>query len=393
MLRRLMIAMMLAHVCASTGLAADPAITVSAKQRYPWNGLVDLHFTITGDSGVKYDTSFTAKDMVGGTNITMATVRKADGTAANMAQERLLPGTYRWVWDAASDLPKDWKCDRVTVTGKTEYKPLYMVVDLSGGSSASSYPVSYLDAVPSGGWSDTYKTTKLVLRRIEPGTFKMQGTYNVTLTKPFYIGVFEVTQKQFLLVNKTSANIYKSGDAHPVDMIQYNEGFSSSASAYTGIYGSRQILGKLRTRTGLYFDLPSEAQWEYACRAGTTSSYNNGGSSENDLKKLGRYYGNRSDGKGGSSYYHTKVGSYLPNAWGLYDMHGNVFEWCLDWWGDYPTSSVTDPKGASTGSYRVMRGGCLNRDADRCRSASRLDDSPDDYFIDRGFRVALTPVE
>ena len=100
-------------------VAADPAITVLAKQRYPWNGLVDLQFTITGTSGTKYDTSFTAKDVVGGTNITMATVRKSDGTAANVAKEPLLPGNYHWVWDAAADLSKDWKCDRMTVTGKT----------------------------------------------------------------------------------------------------------------------------------------------------------------------------------------------------------------------------------------------------------------------------------
>ena len=97
--------------------AADPGITVSARQRYPWNGLVDLHFTITGDAGVKYDTSFTAKDMVGNTNIAMKTTRKADGSAVNVAKEQLLPGTYNWIWDAAADLPKDFKCDRVTVTG------------------------------------------------------------------------------------------------------------------------------------------------------------------------------------------------------------------------------------------------------------------------------------
>ena len=79
---------------ALTSFAAEPGITVSARQRYPWNGLVDINFAITGDAGTKYDTSFTAKDMVGGTNITMATVRKADGTAANVAKEQLLPGTY-----------------------------------------------------------------------------------------------------------------------------------------------------------------------------------------------------------------------------------------------------------------------------------------------------------
>ena len=102
---------------ALTSFADDPGITVSARQRYPWNGLVDLKFTITGTSGTRYDTSFTAKDMVGGTNITMATIRKSNGVVANASKEPLLPGHSNWVWDAAADLPKNWQCDRVTVTG------------------------------------------------------------------------------------------------------------------------------------------------------------------------------------------------------------------------------------------------------------------------------------
>ena len=107
-----------ALVTSLVAFASDPGITVSVRQRYPWNGLVDINFTITGDAGTKYDTSFTAKDMVGNTNIAMKTIRKADGTSA-AAKEQLLPGSYNWVWDPAVDLPKDFKCDRVTVTGTT----------------------------------------------------------------------------------------------------------------------------------------------------------------------------------------------------------------------------------------------------------------------------------
>ena len=101
--------------------ADEPTITgVTAQQRYPWNGLIDFSFTLTGSDGILHDVSFTALDVVGGTNITMATVRKEDGTAANVALERLTPGTYNWVWDAAADLPTGWKCDRVTVTGTAD---------------------------------------------------------------------------------------------------------------------------------------------------------------------------------------------------------------------------------------------------------------------------------
>ena len=101
-------------------VADEPTISVEARQRYPWNGLVDIKFTVTGESNVKYDTSFTIKDVVGGTNLTMRNVRKSDGTAVNVAKEYLQPGTYNWIWYASADLPKDFECEKVTVSGVIE---------------------------------------------------------------------------------------------------------------------------------------------------------------------------------------------------------------------------------------------------------------------------------
>ena len=109
-------ALTLAIVGMALTAAADLGITVSARQRYPWNGLVDINFTITGDAGKKYDTSFTAKDVAGGTNLTLKTLYKSDGIAANVAKEQLLPGTYNWVWDATADLGVGTVLDRVTIT-------------------------------------------------------------------------------------------------------------------------------------------------------------------------------------------------------------------------------------------------------------------------------------
>ncbi|MBO5796553.1 MAG: InlB B-repeat-containing protein [Bacteroides sp.] len=101
-------------------VAEEPTISVEARQRYPWNGLVDIKFTVTGESNVKYDTSFVIKDLVGGTNLTMRNVRKSDGTAVNVANEHLLPGIYNWIWYASADLPKDFECEKVTVSGVVE---------------------------------------------------------------------------------------------------------------------------------------------------------------------------------------------------------------------------------------------------------------------------------
>ena len=389
-----------------TAPAADPTISISARQRYPWNGLVDLNFTITGTSGTKYDTSFTAKDIVGNTNITMATIRKADGSAANVTKESLLPGNYKWVWDAAADLPDGFECDQVTVTGvAVELTHLYMVIDLSSGPDSTSYPVSYLDAVPDGGWSDEYKTTKLVLRRIEPGTFKMCGQYNVTLTRPFYIGVFEVTQKQYENITGERPSVFQTSyEVRPVDhLFYYNIRLSFSSDVPLNSF-----IGKIRERTGISnIDFPTEAQWEYACRAGTTTDYNNGkdntsGEQDPAMEEIGRYWHNGGSQASNytkySSYPLTSgtaaVGSYAPNEWGLYDMHGNVCEWCLDKL-DNVEEGMIDPQG-TLGFRSIMRGGGWRSRAEECTSIYRRTEEAQ-YVIyhnaapnDGGFRVCLT---
>ena len=297
----------------------------------------------------------------------------------------------------------------------------YMVIDLSGGPGAGRYPVTYLNAVPSGGWSDTYKTTNLVMRKIPAGTFTMggrstdypgasdDGLHQVTLTQAFYIGVFEVTQRQWELVmgNKpsyfTNATYYAS---RPVECVSYFDIRENPANSddpavnwpnNSGV-NMNSFVGKLRAKTGLStFDLPTESQWEYACRAGTTTALNSGYNltstgSDPRVDVVGRYSFNGGRGytqNGDTSVATAKVGSYLPNAWGLYDMHGNVWEWCLDWYGAYP-GTVENPVGAASGSFRVSRGGSYYGHANYCRSANRYSGWPDRRNGIIGFRAART---
>ena len=270
----------------------------------------------------------------------------------------------------------------------------YCVIDVSGGVSAASYPVTYLDSEPIAGWGDEYKTTKILLRRIEPGTVTMGGTKPVTLTKPFYIGVFAITQKQYQLVTSNNPSSYK-GDMRPVERVSWND-IRGDSSTYNWpnvtTVDPSSFMGRLQSKTGFNFDLPTESQWEYACRAGTTSKYNNGGTGDNDLKQLGRFNGNQNDGRGGCSQ-HTTVGSYSPNAWGLYDMHGNVWEWCLDWYASLNSDPATDFPGSSSGSLRVRRGGGWGDSAyvGYCTSSYRVNYFPwIDYDNGVGFRLVRT---
>ena len=294
---------------------------------------------------------------------------------------------------------------------------LYMVVDLQ------NWKVRYSAKGPDLS-DDTCRTTELWLRRIEPGTFIMgspeeeQGKshvderqHRVTLTRPFFIGVFECTQKQWELVKARKFLrmipgcpwAYRGrpsrheGDTCPVECVTYNDIRGRYASGSSHYVEATSFMGVLQEKTGLVFDLPTEAEWEYACRAGTITALNSGKNLTrkkacSNMAEVGRYYFNHSDGKGGYGE-HTKVGSYLPNAWGLYDMHGNVWEWCLDRYGDYPDNAVTDPKGVTKGDSHVVRGGGWNSLAHDCSSANRWGENlnPCSFSSEIGFRVAFWP--
>ncbi len=292
-------------------------------------------------------------------------------------------------------------------------KELYMVVDLAGGKDAESYPVTYLADVPKSGWTDEYKTDKLVLRRIEPGAFTMgspedevgrskdEMQHEVTLTKAFYIGVFEVTQKQWERVMGFWPSFLKNEKCRgerPVEHVSYSDirGARDGANwPSTNSVDRASFMGRLRERTGKAFDLPTEAQWEYACRAGTATALNsakNLTAKENcpNMAEAGRYKSNSGRGAhdGDTDTGTAKVGSYLPNAWGLYDMHGNIQEWCLDWRESY-SGVESDPKGAASGSERVLRGGGWDDYTYGCRSARRRYLTPTGASIIIGLRAAL----
>ena len=410
-----------AGLCAATASADIVVRDVTSRQRYPWNGLVDVTYKVrtTGaDTGKTLVASATANDRNTGATYAVATFPA--GAAPEPFAGRAAEETRSFVWDMAADAPglvTDALAVTVTVSVAAGLAGEYVVIDLSGGPSAGSYPVTTLAAVPAGGWTDEHKTTKLVLRKIPRGTFTMGspsgelGRYSdevqheVTLTQDFYMGVFQVTQKQWERVMGTDPSAYK-GDARPVEQVSYNmiRGATTDGINWPDTGGSVRadtFLGRIRAKTGLMFDLPTEAQREYACRAGTATALNSGKNLTAtalcpNMAEVGRYYYNSgysssypSDGKGGYTY-HTKVGMYLPNAWGLYDMHGNMWEWCLDWYvANLGTAAVTDPKGPVSGSNRIPRGGGCGSNASSCRSACRNSGGPGRDYYDVGFRLCV----
>ena len=385
-------------------LAADVTVGVSnvvSRQRYPWNGLVDIDCEIyCSDPATNINLYLSAKDNAANRSLSVRRVR-LEGAAAFTNAIEVKAGKHRIVWDAGTDAPNvvsgDVTIDVQALVGTGNY----LVIDLSGGPNAASYPVSYLGAEPQGGWTDEYKTDKLVLRMIQPGTFTMgspvgevgrysyEDQHTVTLTKPFYMGVFEVTQRQWELVMGTKPSYFSNAiyyKTRPVEQVSYNQIRGSSLGAKwpsSSEVDATSFIDKIRAKTGLdEFDLPTEAQWEYACRAGTTTALNSGKnltstSSDVNMNEVGRYGYNSGycpnysySSSSTTSQGTAAVGSYKPNDWGLYDMHGNVWEWCLDWWTS-SLSAATDPTGASSGSSRVGRGGSWCYDAYYCRSACR----------------------
>ena len=238
---------------------------------------------------------------------------------------------------------------------------------------------------------------QLILVKIDAGSFMMgspegelgkgynETSHQVVLTKDYWIGQYPVTQRQYAAVAGVT----------PIHM-HYGRYDMDQPVGNISWHLARRFCNKLNRMimlpAGYRFDLPTEAQWEYACRAGTTTALNSGRNLTVDwgkcpnLAQVGWYY--YSD-----NHAWLSVGQKKPNAWGLYDMHGNVHEWCRDW---YEWEYASDPEfleGQAKCQFRVARGGCYRSKPENCRSASRDCFEPKERSDDLGFRLALVPIK
>ena len=207
----------------------------------------------------------------------------------------------------------------------------------------------------------------------------------VTLTKDFWLGETEVTEAQYEAIMGQNSSQDKKGSEFPAQNVCWSDAMS---------FCSKLTVMELkagRLPKGYVYSLPTEAQWEYACRAGTTTAYNWG--DRIDENKANYNYADNWKQRDKSGDTVKRVGSYQPNEWGLFDMHGNVSEWCRDWDGDYPNGPVKDPLGAASSNYRVLRGGCWISSGWTCRSAERACSGSGDRSGFHGFRVALVPAQ
>jgi len=303
------------------------------------------------------------------------------------------------VWEAYQDWPNQKIREPIVQAKVTAWAldnpPDVMVVDLISKSNIAFY--ASFDSLPGGGvTNELYKTDKLVMRKIPAGgtVFSMGNatgsgaakSHFVAFTNDFYIGVYEVTQKQLFNVSgqrgTSSFAESENADILPCDLLPFghNTGeswsirdYRYSASIYpqgVGRFGNKSYLGAFCRHSGLAFDLPTGAQWEFACRAGTSTSYNNGSNDAASMDGLGWYGGNS-----GSAPH--PVGLKSSNAFGLYDMHGNVWESVIDWAYSSAQNPYTaydvNPMGpvSEANDLKERRGGCYLSDATSCRSVSR----------------------
>jgi formylglycine-generating enzyme required for sulfatase activity len=229
----------------------------------------------------------------------------------------------------------------------------------------------------------------------ELGRFGWEGpqTY-VTFTSSFKMGKYEITQAEYKALMTNNPSYFSGVTNRPVEQVSW-----SNAMAYC------RLLTESQRQAGclpgnLTYRLPTEAEWEYACRAGTTNAFHYGPDLRSGMANFDGFYeydsllGEVYNPNGVHWWKTVPVGSYAPNAWGLYDLHGSVWEWCLDWWSPgLAGGSVTNPPGPATGTDRVMRGGCWYNDGRFCRSAYRLGNPPATSDNAIGFRVVLVPTQ
>jgi formylglycine-generating enzyme required for sulfatase activity len=329
---------------------ADMTVTdVTARQRWPWNSLVDVDFTIAGAAGEKCAIGITATCKGGAQTLTAKTYA-TEPVATN--------GANRVVWNLGADYPdlvaKDLRVS-VTAAPLTETSPIYLVVDVSDGADAESWPVRYTTEEPAHtvGEADACKTTEIWLKRVKAGTFSSSyknsgastySSYTCTLTNDFYLGIFPVTQAQCFnltgdyMSSFTNAEFRATRPANSITLGALQDPAFDAADPALSIrsFSSTCILGRLRDRTGLGFLVPTEWQWEYACRGGETlgSNYRYPNCQyrgpKDDYTPPTDYEWKDESGMWDARYGTAYVDQSIPNAWGFYDMVGNVWEWSLN---------------------------------------------------------------
>ena len=402
--------------------------------------LVTITYTLTEDAVVTLDvqTNATPNAATGWASIGGEAVCNAKGAVWRKVTSADADGQGKYTITWRPDL--SWTdangkgfniangCAKAVVTAwSLDNTPNYMVVDISEGAlpNTQHYYCS-TNFLPGGLFgNDDYRTSKIVMRKIMAKDVKWtmgsvseagresarEKTHPVQLTNNYYIGVFELTQSQFILARKGSStalptpsfNLEGYKAMRPMEQLSYNElratgTTSPDANAlWPNAPGADSLLGLLRAKTNIDFDLPTDAEWEFACRAGNgEGKWGNGAVYQNmntDSNLPGRYKGNSGTvsnmSTADASVGTAIVGIYAPNDWGLYDMHGNVYEWCLDWYADDVSSlaysaedkaciapinvNLANPSSPAVGtsSKRVIHSGAYSLEARYNRSAFR----------------------
>jgi formylglycine-generating enzyme required for sulfatase activity len=246
-------------------------------------------------------------------------------------------------------------------------------------------PLSYTLVLPPTVDKTTVNSIGMKLTLIPAGEFQMGSDardcekphHLVKISKLFYLGVYEVTQQQYEKVMGArpwqGKDSVKEGADYPAVFVSHDDAV--------------EFCRRLSKQEGVEYRLPTEAEWEYACRAGTSTAYSFG----DDEAKLGQYAWYEKNAWLRDEKYAHRVGQKLPNRWGLYDIHGNVWEWCQDWYAPYGSEKVvSDPLGPAQGEYRVLRGGSFCYRTSYVRSAFRRINLPVNRFFNVGFRAART---
>lgn len=231
---------------------------------------------------------------------------------------------------------------------------------------AQSGPADVMQLVP---------LTNMIL--VKAGAFQ-RGHHTVTLPKDFWLGKYEVTQREYLAVTGVNPSGFTNNLECPVEKVRFTE-----TAAYCAALTARERQAK-RLPLNFEYRLPTEAEWEYACRAGSTNFYGFG-----DDTSLAEQYAWTLENSDGRTH---PIGQKRPNAWGFHDMHGNVWEWCSDWFARFPPVNARDPVGPPGGKFKVFRGGGWNNTVEMARAGNRFMMAPTNGIHFVGFRLALGEV-